>query len=234
MTCGAIVVAAGSGVRMGAGVPKALIAVGGRPLLSWCVDALRASPAVADIVVVAPPGREDDVAAALGAAAADVRIVPGGATRAESVERGLAALGSGAGHVLVHDAARPLLTPELVDAVLAAVGDADGAIAAAPLADTPKRVDAEGLIHATPAREGLWLAQTPQAFRTEVLRDATARARTEGRLGAATDCASLVEAAGGRVRVARWDAPNLKVTTPTDVAVAEALLERAAKPRTVG
>jgi 2-C-methyl-D-erythritol 4-phosphate cytidylyltransferase len=220
-------VAGGLGVRMGADVPKALMPVGGRPLVAWCVDALIASGRCAPVVIAAPAGHERAIAEAAGADGDDVRVVKGGATRAESVARGLAALPDGPGRVLVHDAARPLLTPALVAAVLDGIGDADGAIAAAPLADTPKRVDTALQITGTPDRAELWLAQTPQAFTRDALEAAVRAAEREGRLGRATDCASLVEAVGGRVRVVQSRHPNLKVTTPADVLVAEALLAAA-------
>ncbi|HET6690488.1 MAG TPA: 2-C-methyl-D-erythritol 4-phosphate cytidylyltransferase, partial [Miltoncostaeaceae bacterium] len=126
--------------------------------------------------------------------------------------------------VLVHDAARPLLTSELVDAVLDGVEGADGAIAAAPAADTLKRAGEGGLIEDTVPRQGLWAAQTPQAFHLPTLVAAVEAADAAGTLAAATDCASLVEAAGGRVRLVESRAPNLKVTTPADATLAEALL----------
>jgi 2-C-methyl-D-erythritol 4-phosphate cytidylyltransferase len=217
----AIVVAAGAGVRMGAAVPKALMPLAGRPMLAWSLDALRACPRVEAVVVVAPPGLEAQVAEVAGAAAT---VVPGGDSRAESVREGLRAAPAGAALVLVHGAARPLVTPELIDAVLDGVEGADGAIAAAPAADTLKRAGEGGVIEDTVPRQGLWGAQTPQAFHLHVLAAAVEAAEDEGRLAAATDCASLLEARGGRVRLVESRAPNLKVTTPSDAALAEALL----------
>jgi 2-C-methyl-D-erythritol 4-phosphate cytidylyltransferase len=217
----AIVVAAGAGVRMGAPVPKALMPLAGRPMLAWSLDALRACDAVAWIVVVAPPGLEDEVAEVAGDAAA---VVPGGDSRAESVREGLRAAPPGAALVVVHDAARPLATPELFDAVLAGVEGADGAIAAAPAADTLKRAGEGGLIEGTVPRQGLWSAQTPQAFHLHVLAAAVEAAEEGGHLASATDCASLVEARGGHVRLVESRTPNIKVTTPADAALAEALL----------
>lgn len=228
-SCAAVVVAAGTGVRMGAGMPKALMPLAGRPLAAWCLDALAASGAIGGIVIVAPARHETELAHALGLESA--LVVTGGSSRAESVGCGLAALDPDAELVLVHDAARPLVRPELIGAVIAGVGDADGAIAAAPLADTPKRVTDDHVIVDTPSRAGLWLAQTPQVFRRGVLEEAFARARTEERLDAATDCASMVEAIGGRVVVVPSLQPNLKVTTPSDVRVAELLLAEAAPER---
>lgn len=223
----AIVVAAGAGVRMGSGMPKALMPLGGRPLVAWCLDALAGAPAIDDVVVVAPPHGVGDTRAALGDAAADVQVVPGGPSRAASVALGLAAIAEDAERVLVHDAARPLITPAMIAAVLDGLRGADGAIAAAPLVDTVKRADAELTVAATLDRTQLWSAQTPQAFEVAVLRDAVARARDEDRLDAATDCAGLVEAAGGRVRLVPSGAPNPKVTTPADIPLAEALLRAA-------
>jgi len=220
--CAAIVVAAGAGVRMGAGMPKALMPLGGRALAAWCLAALAASQEISSVVVVAPAGHETELAHALGLELA--QVVSGGASRAESVGRGLDAIDPDAQLVLVHDAARPLVRPELIAAVIAGVGDADGAIAAAPLADTPKRVAEDQAITETPSRAGLWLAQTPQVFRRSVLEDAFAAARAEDRLDAATDCASMVEAIAGRVVVVPSLTPNLKVTTPADVRIAELLL----------
>ena len=217
----AIVVAAGAGVRMGAPAPKALMPLAGRPMLAWSLEALRACPRVESIVVVAPPGLEDEVAAVAGAGAT---VVPGARSRAESVREGLRAAPPGATVALVHDAARPLATPELIDAVLDGVHDADGAIAAAPATDTLKRAGEGGLIEGTVPRQGLWAAQTPQAFHLHVLAAAVEAAEEEGRLPAATDCASLVEARGGHVRLVESRAPNVKVTTPADAALAEALL----------
>ncbi|MGD9697406.1 MAG: 2-C-methyl-D-erythritol 4-phosphate cytidylyltransferase [Thermoleophilia bacterium] len=220
---GAIVVAAGAGVRMGAGLPKALMPVAGRPLLAWSVEALARSGRVGPIVVTAPPDGVEAMTVALAAEGLAPRVVPGGATRSDSVREGLAALPPDAPVVLVHDAARPLLTAELVGAVLDGVSGADGAIAAEPLADTLKRAEGDVVV-GTVAREGLWRAQTPQAFDAAVFRRAVEAAAAAGALGAFTDCAGIVEAAGGRVRVVASPGPNPKLTTPADVAPVEALL----------
>jgi 2-C-methyl-D-erythritol 4-phosphate cytidylyltransferase len=217
----AILVAAGSGVRMGAGAPKALLPLAGRPMLAWSLAVLEG---VGAVVVAAPDGHEAEVRAVAGRAT----VVPGGASRAESVAAALAAVPAASEVVLVHDAARPLLTAEIVAAVIAGLDDADGAIAARPVADTLKRGDggAHPVIEATVDRAPLWAAETPQAFWADVLRGAVARAEAEGRLAAATDCASLVEAAGGRVRLVATPGPHLKVTTPADLALADHLLCR--------
>jgi 2-C-methyl-D-erythritol 4-phosphate cytidylyltransferase len=219
----ALIVAAGSGERLGADVPKALVRVAGRTLLEWSIDALASVPALECTVVAMPPG----VAAPPG-----VTRVDGGAVRSESVARALAAAGEG-DPVLVHDAARPLVTPELARAVLAALDgdrDADGAVAAAPVSDTVKQVRAgSNLVQRTLQRRDLWAVQTPQVFR----RGALVRALDVGAdvLSQATDDAWLVEHAGGRVIVVPASEENIKVTTPLDLAVAELLLAKRAARR---
>lgn len=226
MSASAILLAAGAGVRMGAGMPKALLPLGGRPMLAWSIDAFAESEAVDELVVVVPSGHRRDTEMALGAVAQGAIVVAGGPSRAESVCNGLDALSDDAEFVLVHDAARPLITAELIDAVLAGIDGADGAIAAAPVSDTLKRQDGELCVADTVERAGLWAAQTPQGFPAAVLRDAFDRAEAEERLAAATDCASLVEAVGGTVRLVPTGAPNIKVTIPTDLEHAEWLLSR--------
>jgi 2-C-methyl-D-erythritol 4-phosphate cytidylyltransferase len=208
----ALIVAAGSGVRLGAGRPKAFIEVAGRPLLHWSVSVLREVPAIERIVVALPPGY---------AAPAGTIGVEGGQVRSESVRRALAAAGP-TDIVLVHDAARPLVTRELVNAVLGALVGVDAAIAAAPVSDTVKRADREGLVSETLPRSSLWSIQTPQAFRREALEralDVPAEV-----LAQATDDAWLIERAGGSVRIVAATAENLKVTTLLDLRIAELLL----------
>jgi len=182
-------------------------------------------------VIAAPPGHEEEVSRAAGAAVGleQVRslrlsVVTGGATRAESIGLALAEAGSPA-LVAVHDAARPLLSAELVEALVARLAGSPGAagvISATPLTDTVKRAAPDGTILATESREGLWAAQTPQLFRTEALREA--HAAEPERLAAATDDAMLVEQAGGRVVIEPAPATNLKVTTREDLALAARLL----------
>lgn len=223
MPTAAIALAAGAGVRMGAGMPKALLPVAGRPLLCWSLDALAASPEIDRIVLVVPDGRAREVEMAIGGAVTPFAVVAGGETRAHSVAAGLAAAGD-VDRVLVHDTARPLVTPELVARVLDALGDAEGALAAAPLADTLKRAGDGLLVGETVDREGLWRAETPQAFRAGRLAEGIDAARREGRLGQATDCASLLERIGAPVRIVPSAAPNPKLTTPGDLDLIERLL----------
>src|ERR1700740_2808146 len=214
----ALIVAAGSGERLRAGVPKALVQVGGRSMLQWCVDALAAVPAVEQIVAALPP----DVIAPPG-----VRSIRGGAVRSESVRLALQAT-RGGDPVLAHDAARRLVTRELAESVLAALerdGDADAAIAAVPVTDTVKRADADTrVVSETLTRSELWAVQTPQVFRREALQRAlSVHAEV---LAQATDDAWLVERAGGRVIVVPSSERNVKVTTPLDLQLAELLLAR--------
>ena len=207
----ALVVAAGRGERLGKPVPKAFANLAGRPMVEWSVATLQRVAAVTEIVVALPPG----VAAPGGTIG-----VPGGSERSHSVRAALAAA-SDDDVVVVHDAARPLVTPELVRACLDALGDADAAIAAAPVTDTIKEC-ADGRVVRTLDRSRLWAVQTPQVFRRAALQRALDQDHEA--LGAATDDASLVEAMGGTVHVVAAPRENLKVTTELDLRVAEMLL----------
>ena len=206
-----IVPAGGSGERLGVDRPKAFVVLAGRPLLDWSVEVLKS---ICDrVVVVVPAGRE-----------APPDRVAGGASRSASVRAGLAAAPE-ASVAVVHDAARPLLTRDLVERCLVALEEqgADGVIAAAPVTDTIKQADAEGRVLQTLDRSTLWAVQTPQVFRAEALRGALDV--DEAALARATDDAGLVEAAGGTVVVVESPRENLKVTTSLDLRLAEALLE---------
>jgi 2-C-methyl-D-erythritol 4-phosphate cytidylyltransferase len=192
------------------------VELAGRPLLDWSLDALRAARKVGEIVVAVPAGNVEELAAG------DLMVVAGGETRSESVAAGLETVDADV--VVVHDAARPLVTAELVDAVLAdLLDDADCAavVAAAPVTDTIKQVARGREVDRTLDRSSLWAAQTPQAFRAEALREALA---STGLLAQATDDAMLVERIGGKVLLHEAPAENLKVTTPHDLRVAELLL----------
>jgi 2-C-methyl-D-erythritol 4-phosphate cytidylyltransferase/2-C-methyl-D-erythritol 2,4-cyclodiphosphate synthase len=212
-----IVVAAGAGLRAGPGEPKAWRQLAGRPVVRWSVEGLLAAGAREVVVVVA----RDRLAAAEDALQGLVgwRAVAGGATRALSVQAGLAAL-SGADDeaVLVHDAARPFVTRAHVEGLLAALAEADGAVPALPVADTLKR--GGGAVAETVSRDGLWRAQTPQAFRLGRLRSAYAGWSAPGE---PTDDAQVVEAAGGRIALAPGDPMLMKLTYPEDFAMAEQL-----------
>jgi 2-C-methyl-D-erythritol 4-phosphate cytidylyltransferase len=207
----AILVAAGSGERLGAGRPKAFVALAGRPMIEWSVRALRAAGLEA-IVVALPAGHP---------APPGCTGVSGGCSRSQSVASALAAAPAD-DRVVVHDAARPLVPPELFGATLAALADADAATAAARVTDTVKEAGPDGYVVATLDRTRLWAVQTPQAFRREWLERALASPPEV--LAGATDDAMLVERLGGRVRVVESPASNFKVTTPHDLAVAESIL----------
>jgi 2-C-methyl-D-erythritol 4-phosphate cytidylyltransferase len=219
MSAGALLLAAGRGERLGVPGGKALVPLAGRPLFAWALEALERTPEVAGIVVV---GDGAALRAALGAtpdvAARVVGWCEGGATRQDSVARGLAALPPAFDLVVVHDAARALVTPRLITAAIADALEHGAAIAAAPLEDTVKRAR-DGWVEATLEREGLWRIQTPQVFRRAWLEAGHASARA-----IATDDAALVEALGHRVWITPSDALNFKITTPADLALAEAWL----------
>jgi len=206
-----LLVAAGSGERLGAGAPKAFVPCAGRPLLEWSVDVLGE---VCDRVVIAvPPGLEGE----------GPDRVAGRAARSGSVRAALAAAPE-AEQAVVHDAARPLVTAALVERCLAALaGGWDGAVAAARATDTLKETGPEdGAVVRTLPRERMWVVQTPQVFRAEALRRALDV--DDAALARASDDAALVEAAGGAVRVVEAPADNLKVTTALDLRIAETVL----------
>jgi 2-C-methyl-D-erythritol 4-phosphate cytidylyltransferase len=222
----AIVVAGGSGERLGVGGGKQLAPLAGRPVLSWSLLALDAAPEVDLIVVVCHPDRVAEyreVAVAPLALGTPVTLVPGGDTRRISVAAGLAAVPVDFDTVLVHDGARPLLTAALVTGVLGMLAEsgAAGVVAAHRSVDTLKLV-VDGVVVETPDRDRYWAVQTPQVFVSDVLRTAHAEAAATGFEG--TDDASLVERCGGEVRVFEAPRDNVKVTLPGDLEVAEAIL----------
>jgi 2-C-methyl-D-erythritol 4-phosphate cytidylyltransferase len=221
----AVVVAAGRGDRLGLDRPKAFAKLGGRPLLAESLERLEGSDWIDSIVVVAPEEWEEPsilLAEEIGAGKVTA-CVAGGPTRAESVRAGVAEVGAEALVVLVHDAARPLLVAEVVERVLAPLGEGwDGAVPALPVADTLKRVGDDRTVLDTVDRTGLHAIQTPQAFLAAVLREALT-----GDLADASDCAALVERRGGRVRVVEGDRRLLKVTTQADLDFVESLLSAA-------
>jgi len=221
----AIVVAAGRSTRMG-GTDKLVAELAGRPLLAWALDALAAAPEVARIVVVAAPGRVAGVAAAPWLPASVVDVVAGGPRRQESVHAGFTAFDrfgvDERGVVLVHDGARPLVTPALVGTVAAETARSGAAIPILPIAETLKRIDGD-LVGETVDRTGLGAAQTPQGARRDLLRAAWDRYPAAGP-ETWTDEASLLEAIGVPVRIVAGEPANLKVTRPDDLARAAALI----------
>jgi 2-C-methyl-D-erythritol 4-phosphate cytidylyltransferase/2-C-methyl-D-erythritol 2,4-cyclodiphosphate synthase len=229
----AIIAAAGAGRRLGSSVPKQLLEIDGRSMLEHSVEAFAAHPGVTETIVVLPP----DVAAAppawLTARAPRVRVVPGGARRQDSVANGFDAADAAADVLLIHDAARPFVTVDVISRVIDAAAAHGAAIAAVPVSDTVKRADVDrrtggAIIVDTVPRDALYLAQTPQGFRRAVLADAVA----VGRSGVeATDEAMLAERAGHAVRLVDGAASNVKITTAEDFEAASARLSRTGTAR---
>jgi len=208
----AVLAAAGSGARLGAEQPKAFVRLGELPMLAESLGRLEASDWIDQIVVAVPPGWEEPailLAEEIGCGKCSASVT-GGVTRAASVRLALAEVPDDAAVVLVHDAARPLLPEQVIERVLTALNEGwDGAVPALPIADTVKRVEADRVVE-TLDRTELVTVQTPQAFLADVLRRASAG-------GEGTDCASLVERAGGRVKAVPGDPRLLKVTTRADL-----------------
>jgi 2-C-methyl-D-erythritol 4-phosphate cytidylyltransferase/2-C-methyl-D-erythritol 2,4-cyclodiphosphate synthase len=220
----ALVVAAGRGERLGRFGNKAFVALAGKPLVGYALEALRSCPEISDIVlVVAPPEVERARTSLLAIDGLRTeRVVAGGADRIASVRAGLQELDASCDTVLIHDGARPFLTPDLIQRCLSAAREHAAVIAALPVTDTVKQVEGQNLVTGTFDRARLWLAQTPQVFRRALLAEAHERAAQEG--GSATDDASLVERLGHAVHVVSGDPDNLKVTTPQDLARAESIV----------
>jgi 2-C-methyl-D-erythritol 4-phosphate cytidylyltransferase len=224
----ALVLAGGSGERFGEPGGKQLLRVAGLPILAWSVAALEAAPGVGLVIIACPRDRFDEYveqAIVPIGCATPVVLVPSGETRQASLAAALAEVPSDLDIVAVHDGARPLVTAELVEAAIDALrADArlDGVVVGHPSVDTIKSVDAHQVIQGTPDRVGMWLVQTPQVFRTGVLRSALEAAELEGFIG--TDDSSLVERIGGRVRMLEGPRDNIKVTLAEDLLIVDALL----------
>ena len=214
-----ILLAAGAGRRLGTAEPKALLPIGGRPILAVAAAAAAASPSVRGLVVTFPVGWEGRARACVEDLEVSARFVEGGDSRQASVGAALAQVPGQVGVVAVHDAARPFASPELFALVIQAVADgADGAVPVLAVTDTVLRVRGE-LVEGTEAREELALGQTPQAFRTSVLREAHAKAEVAG--ASFTDDASMLRWAGFDVRAIPGDPANVKITTLADLAHAD-------------
>lgn len=222
MSVWAVVVAAGQGERLGVGRPKAFAPLGGRVLLAECLGRLDACESIDAIVLVAPAGWEEPailLAEELGAGKVTACVAGGTRSRAESVRIGVAEVPPEARVIIVHDAARPLVSDEVVARVLAPLADGfDGAVPGLPIPDTVKRAPG-GTVAATIDRSDLYGIQTPQGFLADTLRRALAACDDE-----LTDCSSYVEAVGGKVCVVEGDRRLMKVTTPDDLAVLEGLV----------
>ncbi len=222
MVCSTILVAAGSGSRLGVGEAKAFVKLHGCPMLHYSLATLAKLPSIAEVVIAIPTGMErktrDEVAKA--GLEVPVKITPGGIERQDSVRAALALASAEAEVIIIHDAARPFADATLFTRCLEVAAARGAAIAAIPVSDTLKRV-AEGIIHATVKRAGLYQAQTPQAFQRRLLIAAHDRATRERVI--ATDDADLVEQIGGTVEIVEASALNMKITTKMDLMIAEAI-----------
>jgi 2-C-methyl-D-erythritol 4-phosphate cytidylyltransferase len=222
----AILAAAGSGERLGAEAPKAFVDLAGQAMVEWSLEALDAAESIGEVLVTVPAGEEGRLERT------GLTAVTGGSSRSVSVRNALACAEGEI--VVVHDAARPLVTAELFDAVVAALESdpcAAGVVAATPVTDTTKEVLRDREVNRTLDRSSLWSVQTPQAFRTEVLREALASTEL---LAQASDDAMLVEQNGGRVIVHEAPPENLKVTRPLDLRIAELLLVERGRAQRLG
>ena len=222
---GVVIVAAGRGERLGGSQPKQFLPIAGIPMLLRAIRPFACHAEVRQVVVVLPAG---DAATPPGWLAPHVGdtlcVVAGGLERRDSVALGLDALDVACSIVLVHDAARPFVSRDVLDAVIAAARAGEGAVPAVPVADTLKQSGDGARVERTVPRDGLWRAQTPQGFPRALLARAHAQARHDGVTG--TDDAFLVERLGGSVRLVAGDPRNLKITTAEDLALAEVLAEQ--------
>jgi 2-C-methyl-D-erythritol 4-phosphate cytidylyltransferase len=230
MNISAIIVAAGNGRRLGLPIPKAFVDLGGRTMLSWSLAAVRAVSSIGELVLTAPAEMQQSIRTEVTAAGLEipVKIVPGGAERQDSVRNALALTSALSEVVVVHDAARPFATPRMFDACISAAIRSGAAIIATPLADTLKRADGS-TISATISRAGLWQAQTPQAFRRDLLLEAHERALSKHIT--TTDDAGLVEQLGAPVEIVEGSTLNLKITTPDDLKIASVVAAHIALQR---
>jgi len=220
LECAAVIVGGGTGSRFGG--DKLTVSVAGRPVLAWTLRAFEETPAIRHIVLVAPAGREEEFRAIARDAGISklTSIVTGGSHRKESVLNGLHSLPKSIGLVAIHDAARPLVTPGLILRCLETAGEPGASSAAIPVSDTLHLADQEGCATRTIDRNGLWAMQTPQVFRATPL----LKLLEEQNLGKTTDEVSVALVAGWRIPFVENREPNLKITWPSDLAVAEALL----------
>ena len=219
MHVSAIIAAGGRGARLGGDQPKQFLPLCGRPILQRSVEAFVQHDRITEIVVALPPDLASDPPDYLKNGSKPIAVIDGGERRQDSVANAFALVAGRADVVVIHDAARPLVSSDLIRRTLDAAIEHGAAIAAQPATDTVKRGDADGVIVDTLPRGEMFLAQTPQAFRVAVLRDALAHGSVE-----ATDEATLAERAGHRVRLVAGDARNMKITTADDLALAERVI----------
>lgn len=224
MSTGVVIVAAGSGKRMGGQRNKLWLPLAGEPILAHTVRLFATHRDVDHIVLVVSEQDHADVRKWLQKEAIQLTVVLGGAERQDSVRNGLGALSENCTYVLVHDAARPFVTREQISEMIKQVEHDQATIMAVPVKDTIKVVGATGIVEATPARESLWAVQTPQAFRMSLLREAHEAAQRAGKVG--TDDAMLVEWLGHSVTVVQGSYENIKITTPDDLWFGEEILRK--------
>ncbi|MFP3392966.1 2-C-methyl-D-erythritol 4-phosphate cytidylyltransferase [Brevibacillus sp. SIMBA_040] len=224
MSTGVVIVAAGSGKRMGGQRNKLWLPLAGEPILAHTVRLFATHQDVDQIVLVVSEQDYADVREWLQKEAIQLTVVLGGAERQDSVRNGLGALSENCTYVLVHDAARPFVTREQIREMIKQVEHDQATIMAVPVKDTIKVVGATGIVEATPARESLWAVQTPQAFRMSLLREAHEAAQRAGKVG--TDDAMLVEWLGHSVTVIQGSYENIKITTPDDLWFGEEILRK--------
>lgn len=227
----AIIAAGGRGARFGSDRPKQLLLLGGRPILQHSVEAFVRSGRIAEIVVALPPELAANPPAYLRESNKPIHIVEGGARRQDSVANAFARISASTELIAIHDAARPMVSADLIARTIDAAAEHGAAIAAMQATDTVKRGNADRVIVDTLPRVEIYLAQTPQVFRTGVLRDALALARASSD---ATDEAMLAEAAGHHVRLVEGDSRNVKITTPADLEIAERAFAGAATTLRIG
>ncbi|MFE1631091.1 2-C-methyl-D-erythritol 4-phosphate cytidylyltransferase [Brevibacillus reuszeri] len=224
MSTGVVIVAAGSGKRMGGQRNKLWLPLAGEPILAHTVRLFATHRDVDHIVLVVSEQDHADVREWLRKEAIQLTVVLGGAERQDSVRNGLGALSENCTYVLVHDAARPFVTREQISDMIKQVKQDQATIMAVPVKDTIKVVGVTGIVEATPARESLWAVQTPQAFRMSLLREAHEAAQRAGKVG--TDDAMLVEWLGHSVTVVQGSYENIKITTPDDLWFGEEILRK--------
>ncbi|GEC92622.1 2-C-methyl-D-erythritol 4-phosphate cytidylyltransferase [Brevibacillus brevis] len=224
MSTGVVIVAAGSGKRMGGQRNKLWLPLAGEPILAHTVRLFATHPDIDEVVLVVSEADHAEVTTWLSAEKLPVVVTLGGAERQDSVRNGLASLSANCDYVLVHDAARPFVTRKQISDMIKQVQQDQATIMAVPVKDTIKVVGATGLVESTPARESLWAVQTPQAFRMSLLREAHQAAEAAGKLG--TDDAMLVEWLGHSVSIINGSYENIKITTPDDLWFGEEILRK--------
>ncbi|MCE0453328.1 MULTISPECIES: 2-C-methyl-D-erythritol 4-phosphate cytidylyltransferase [Brevibacillus] len=224
MSTGVVIVAAGSGKRMGGQRNKLWLPLAGEPILAHTVRLFATHPDIDEVVLVVSEADHAEVMAWISAEKLAVVVTLGGAERQDSVRNGLASLSANCDYVLVHDAARPFVTRKQISDMIKQVQQDQATIMAVPVKDTIKVVGANGLVESTPARESLWAVQTPQAFRMSLLREAHQAAEAAGKQG--TDDAMLVEWLGHPVSIMQGSYENIKITTPDDLWFGEEILRK--------